>query len=285
MADFGLGLGRFGGGEQPLALRLGALALGDVPGDLRRPDDRAVGIADRRDAERDVDDPPVLREPLGLEVADALAPPDTLQDPDHVLGMVRRHQGGDGLADDLGGGVAQDPLGGLIPARDDPVERLADDGIVRRFDDGCQHRPRILGLPEGDLGRVPGSSAFADRLLRGVSLAHVVEDEDDALDAATIIRDGCGRVVDRAARPVLGREVRMIGEADHDALAQHPRDGVLDRLAGDLIGDTEDVLERLPACLFARPSRQRLGHRVQEGDAPLAVGRNHRVAHAAERRR
>ena len=58
----------------------------------------------------------------------------------HVLGMLRRHQGGDGLADDLGGGVAQDPLGGLIPARDDPVERLADDGVVGGFDDGRQHQ-------------------------------------------------------------------------------------------------------------------------------------------------
>ena len=30
----------------------------------------------------------------------------------HVLGMLGRHQDGDGLADDLGGGVAEDPLGG-----------------------------------------------------------------------------------------------------------------------------------------------------------------------------
>ena len=37
-------------------------------------------------------------------------------------------------------------------------------------------------------------------------LRHVVEDEDDALDAAAVIRDGRRRVVDRAAGPVPGRE-------------------------------------------------------------------------------
>ena len=110
---FGLGPGGLGGGEQPLPLRLGPLAVGDVAGDLRGPDDRAVGVADRRDGERDVDDAPVLGDALGLEVLDPLAPADALQDAVHVLGMVRRHQGGDGLADDLGGGVAEDPLGGL----------------------------------------------------------------------------------------------------------------------------------------------------------------------------
>ena len=82
--------------------------------------------------------------------------------------MVGRHQDGDGLADDLGGGVAQDPLGGLIPARDDAVERLADDGIVGGFDDRCQQPACILGPPQRRLGRASGPPGFADRLLRGV---------------------------------------------------------------------------------------------------------------------
>ena len=51
----------------------------------------------------------------------------------------------------------------------------------------------------------------------------------------------------------------MIGEADHDALAKHPRDGVLGRLAGDLIGNPEDVFERHspPPLRASSPSASR----------------------------
>ena len=41
----------------------------------------------------------------------------------------------DGLADDLLARVAVHPLGGRVPARDDTVERDADNGLVRMLDD------------------------------------------------------------------------------------------------------------------------------------------------------
>ena len=55
---------------------------------------------------------PSLRASLGLEVVHPLAASDTLQDLVDVLGVLGRHQDGDVPADDLGGGVAEDPLGG-----------------------------------------------------------------------------------------------------------------------------------------------------------------------------
>ena len=109
-----LGLGWPLGGEQPLPLLLGPLPLGDVPGDFRGPDDLAVGVADRRDAERHVDDASVLGAaawsrsgPPARRVGYA---PGSRMMSSTVLG---RHQDGDVPADDLVGGVAEDPLGGL----------------------------------------------------------------------------------------------------------------------------------------------------------------------------
>ena len=42
----------------------------------------------------------------------------------------------DRLADDLLGRVAEQALRALVPAHDGAVETLADDGVVRGFDDG-----------------------------------------------------------------------------------------------------------------------------------------------------
>ena len=56
--------------------------------------------------------------------------------------LVRRTEEFDGLAGDFLGRVAVHPLGGRVPARDDAVQGLADDGIVRLFDD-CR---QLLGL-------------------------------------------------------------------------------------------------------------------------------------------
>ena len=81
-----------------------------------------VGVADGRDGERDVDDGAVLPRPVGLVVVHPLAAADRSR----IRGMsstsLGRHEHGDVLADDLLGGVAEDPLGPGVPARDDAVE-------------------------------------------------------------------------------------------------------------------------------------------------------------------
>src|ERR1043166_357801 len=124
--------------EQALALGLGALAVGDVARDLRRADDRAARPADGRDGERDVYEAAVLAHALRLVVLDALAGPQAREDGWLFVRVVVGDEDGDWLADDLFGGVAEDALRALVPARDDAVQGLADDGVVRRLDDGGQ---------------------------------------------------------------------------------------------------------------------------------------------------
>jgi hypothetical protein len=65
-------------------------------------------------------------------------------------------QQGPGLADDLRTGVAEHPLGGRVPGRDDALERGPDDGIIGRLRDrrqalGGLERTPLLGA--GDRGR------------------------------------------------------------------------------------------------------------------------------------
>jgi hypothetical protein len=78
--------------------------------------------------------------PNGLEVGDVLAPRDPGQDFAFVRVQVRRDELVNRRADHLGGGVPEDPLGRRIPGENGPVEGLADDGVVRRLDDGGEPR-------------------------------------------------------------------------------------------------------------------------------------------------
>jgi len=134
--------------KQPLALLLGALAVGDVARDLRRADDLAARPADGRDRERDVDARPVLADADGLVVLDALAADEAREDGRLLVGVVFGDEDGDGPADDLVGRVAEDVLGRAVPARDAAVERLADDGVLGRLDDGLQPVVRDLRAPQ-----------------------------------------------------------------------------------------------------------------------------------------
>ena len=60
-------------------------------------------------------------------------------------GAVDGDDEGDVTPHGLIGGEAEQPLGGGVPASDDAVQRLADDGILRRLDDG---RQQAIGEPE-----------------------------------------------------------------------------------------------------------------------------------------
>ena len=65
---------------------------------------------------------------------------------------LRRDDQGDRPADGLRGRVAEEPLGPGVPRPDDAVERLADDRVLGRLDDGRQPRLGLLGpLALGDV--------------------------------------------------------------------------------------------------------------------------------------
>ena len=122
---------------------------GDVAGDHRGADDAPAGGVDRRDGEREHQHPPVLGHPLGLVVLEALAGQHPGEDPPLLPRPVPRDQDRDRLPDRLGRRVPVDPLGGRVPAGDDPLDVLAQDRVVGGFDDRGEalgSRPRVAAV-------------------------------------------------------------------------------------------------------------------------------------------
>src|SRR5215207_5612134 len=69
-------------------------------------------------------------------VADPLAATQPGHDVAKLVNPLPREDTDDRLPDHLLRGVAIQTLGGLVPAGDDAIQRLADDDVVRGFDDG-----------------------------------------------------------------------------------------------------------------------------------------------------
>src|SRR3954462_479589 len=110
-----------------LKLPFNLLAIGNIPGNLRGANHGAIGIANRRDCQRDRDERAVLTPANRVEMLDAFAAADA---PEHHLlfrEAVWRNHHRDGLPDRLFGGVAEQLLGAAIPGGDDAVEIFADD--------------------------------------------------------------------------------------------------------------------------------------------------------------
>ena len=119
---------------EPLCLlpqrRFSDLPRRDVARDFRGADNDAFCIPHRRDRQRNVDQRAVLAPPHGFIVLNAFTAPDARKDRRFLVLQMRRNQDGDGLADDLVGGVAEHALGALVPGADDAIEVLANDRIV-----------------------------------------------------------------------------------------------------------------------------------------------------------
>ena len=116
-------------------LTLRPLLVGDVARDLGRADQLSGLVADRRNGQRYVEQASVLCDADGFEVISALTPAQPGKN--HLLfalAVIRNDQQ-NGPADRLGRGVAEQTLGTAVPRRNDAVERLADDGVVRGRDD------------------------------------------------------------------------------------------------------------------------------------------------------
>src|SRR5205085_12085565 len=94
--------------------------------------------------ERDVYGRAVLAHAHRLVVLDALAALEPRDDGRLLVGVVFGDEDGDGLPDRLLRRVAEDALGPPVPTRDDPFERLADDGVVRRLDDRSEEHTSEL---------------------------------------------------------------------------------------------------------------------------------------------
>src|SRR5262249_62188339 len=117
------------GPQGPLRL----LAGGDVLGERRAPDDRPDPAPDGGGGLGHVDGPAVLAQPDGVERRDVLPPADAGQDVARLLLTAGRDQEGDGPADDLGVGVAVQPLGAGGPGGDGAAPGPGEGGVGGRL--------------------------------------------------------------------------------------------------------------------------------------------------------
>src|SRR5690606_3081817 len=120
--------------QQDVLVLLRRLPIADVAGDLRGAHDPAIPTDYRRDAERDVELAPVFLLAHGLVMIDPLATPDTLKDLRLLIPPVRWNQERHRFPDSLLLGIAKQALRPGIPACDDPVQILGNDGFVGGFD-------------------------------------------------------------------------------------------------------------------------------------------------------
>ncbi len=148
---FHFGLGRLSGLEDGPVLGLASLQLAllplpfrDVAGDLGSTDDGTGPVSDRRDRQRYVDKAAVLASPCRLVMVDPLASADALEDGRHLRLVTGRRQDEDVPALDLRSSIAEQALGRPVPAGDDALESLADDGVIGVLDDRSQKHCGVL---------------------------------------------------------------------------------------------------------------------------------------------
>ena len=137
---------RLGDDGQPANRLLGLFLLCDVGGDGRGADDVATGSPHRRDGHRDVDDLAVLPDPDRLEVLDALALANAVQERGHLVGSLRWSEEREGQAQHLLARVSVDALRRRIPVDDRSVQGVGQDGILGGFDDSRQAAEGLFGL-------------------------------------------------------------------------------------------------------------------------------------------
>ncbi len=106
------------------------------------------------------------------------------------------------------------------------------------------------------------------QLLLGPPLfGHVPEDQHDADELARRVPDRGGAVVNRALRPVLGDQDRVVRQSDDDPFPQHLLHRVLHRLPGLFVDDGEHGLQRLPLRIIQTSTRSSPGPR-RSGTSP-----------------
>jgi hypothetical protein len=127
-------------------LRFDPLPVSNVAGNLRSAEDSPFGAHDRRDGQRNIDQPSVLALANGLIMLNALAAPDKLQNYVILILTLRRCQDGHPLADGVLGQIAKEPLRTLVPACDNAMEIFAYYCIIAVLDGGGKLHPLKEGV-------------------------------------------------------------------------------------------------------------------------------------------
>lgn len=126
-------------GEEDLAIGEGSGGVGtfgDIAGDLGDAEDIPVGIDDRGEAEGDHDLLSILMFTGNKRVVDAAAVTEDAEEKADTFLFAGPGEERDGMADRLLGFVAEDAGGGGVPGGNDAMQGHAEDGVVRRLDDG-----------------------------------------------------------------------------------------------------------------------------------------------------
>jgi hypothetical protein len=108
----------------------------DVADVLRRADDAAVRVLDRRNRQRNVQAAAVFRHAHGFVVLDPFSAAQPSQNVIFFRLALGGNQPTNRLSDDFLGGIPEHSFGGGVPTGNDAVQRFADDRIVGRRDDG-----------------------------------------------------------------------------------------------------------------------------------------------------
>src|SRR5689334_2344331 len=93
---------------------------------------------------------------------DPLPARDSFEDLGDLVRGLGRREHRNMPSDDLLGFIAEDSLRAPVPTPDDAVQILADDGVVRRFDNGGQALPKFGSVSlSGDVMVVSERAQFA----------------------------------------------------------------------------------------------------------------------------
>ena len=136
----------------------------------------------------------------------------------------------DMAADGLLGGVTEQPLGGRIPALDDTVEGLTDNGIIRGFNDRREQ---------------PGREKLAGLVAIHAPLpCDVSENQHAPGDGAALVDDRCGAVIDRGFAAALLNQQGVIRQPNDDSFPQRLCRRVVNRLTRFFVDDLKHDVER-----------------------------------------
>jgi len=124
-----------------------AHTFGDVTRHFRGADQIAGLVADGRHGQRDVEPATVLALPHGFVMFDGSARADILDDRVFLAEQLLGNDHPDVAPDRLRRRVAEDALGRPVPRQDGAVEGLADNRVIRRFNDASE----MLGIQIGFL--------------------------------------------------------------------------------------------------------------------------------------
>src|SRR4030095_4552017 len=118
-------VGRINNRRQPRAEFVALQTRSDITCNLRRADDASRSIRDRRDRQRNINQPAVLRLPDGLKVVDSFTTTETSKHPLLFLPAVPWNDQEDVLANRLGRRVPEKPFRASLPRGEDDTTRLA----------------------------------------------------------------------------------------------------------------------------------------------------------------